>query len=128
MTPVFQSTAVDCLSAAVASVLDLPLSEVPVWWDLVGADWITAIMRWAESRGVGFCYFSLKDRIEWPHLSGFHLVVAGETPRSSEYLHAVVARAEYDPAENQTRLHWVHDPLRGGEFITDPDHCLFFIR
>lgn len=126
MTPVFQSTKYDCLSAAVASILDLPLSDVPVWWDLTGEAWIQAIANWAESHGLGFCYFNLKDRKEWPILHGHYVVVAGSTPRSSEYFHAVVAKAEYDG--KTTRLEYIHDPYTEGNFIDEPDHCLFFVR
>ena len=96
MTPTFQSTAFDCLSAAVATVLDIPLAEVPCWWDLTGDAWLKAIINWAKSRNLGVCYFSLKDRKEWPLLVNHYVIVAGTTPRSREYLHSVVARAEWD--------------------------------
>lgn len=126
MTPVFQTTRENCLSAAVASLLDLPLSDVPVWWDLTGDEWLRAIVQWAASRGLGVCYFNLRDRKEWPLLMNRYVIVAGSTPRSSEYHHAVIARAKWDGAE--TRLDFVHDPFIDGGYITDPDHCLFFVE
>ncbi len=126
MTPVFQSSKTDCLSAAIASVLDLPLSEVPSLWDLVGDAWLKALVEWAISRQLGFCYFNLKDRKEWPLLAGHYVIVGGSTKRSEEYLHAVVAKAEWDG--KTTRLEYVHDPMVVGDFIDEPDHCIFFVK
>ena len=126
MTPVFQATKFDCLSACVASVLDLPLSEIPLWWELSGDDWIEAIKNWAESRGLGFVYFDLKDRTQWPVLHGFYGIAAGPTPRSAEYFHAVVVKAVHE--DNRTRLEFIHDPCPNGNFIMDFDHLIFFVH
>lgn len=126
MNLVFQTTRENCLSACVASVLGIPLEEVPLWWELTGDEWLRGIRDWADSRGLGVCYFNLKNRKEWPLLHGHLVIVGGSTPRSDKYLHAIVARAEWDGAE--TKLWWVHDPFPGGKFIQEPDHCLFFVN
>ena len=125
MTPVYQRSVNDCLSAAIASVLNLELDSVPSFWELTGGAWLKAISDWAESRGLGVCYFSLRDRAEWPHLNNHYVIVAGDTPRSSEYFHCVVAQAK--TCDGKTQLHFVHDPCRDGSYITNPDHCLFFV-
>lgn len=96
-----------------------------MWWDLTGDAWLKAIAEWAASQGLGMCYFNLRDRKEWPCLTNHYVIVAGTTPRSAEYFHAVVALAKWEGAE--TRLEYIHDPYPDGEYITDPDHCLFFV-
>lgn len=125
VTPVFQTTKTNCLSAAVASLLHLRIEDVPDWWELTGDAWLKAICDWAAGRHLGVCYFSLRDRKEWPLLMNHHVIVAGDTTRSTEYHHAVVAMAKWDGKE--TRLEFVHDPCPDGDFITNPDHCLFFV-
>jgi hypothetical protein len=112
MIPVFQATLTDCVSAAIASVLEIPLEDAPQLWEYTGGEWVERLREWAAGRGLGLCYFSLQDRKEWPVLDGFHCIVGGSTPRSTEYLHCVVARAE--TSEGQTRLHYVHDPAPCG--------------
>jgi hypothetical protein len=125
MTPVFQTTPTNCLSACVASILDLPLDSVPEWWTISGDAWLRAIAQWASERGLGICYFNLRDRKEYPVLANHYVIVGGDTPRSKEYFHAVVALAKWEGGT--TRLEFIHDPCRDGDFITEPDHCLFFV-
>lgn len=128
MTPVYQTTVNNCLTAAVASLLDLPLEAVPDWWPLTGSSWLKAIVDWADSRGLGVCYFDLKNRKDWPILANHHVIVAGDTSRSNEYFHAVIAHAIWDETSGTTRLDFIHDPYKRGDFISQPDHCLFFVR
>lgn len=125
MTPVFQTTQTNCLSAAVASVLDCSLNEIPYWGNLIGMDYLRTIAKWAIDQGLGFCFFDLKNRLEWPVLANHYVIVAGDTSRSKEYFHTVVARTVW--TGEKTRLEYVHDPYEYGDYIRNPDHCLFFI-
>lgn len=122
MTRVYQKTENDCLSACIASILDLSLDEVPLWWDLPDHDWLTALPNWLAKRGLGFAYLELrKDKVDWPLLSGY-VIVGGFTPRSAKFRHAVIAKAEM--RGNQVRLNWIHDPYKRGNFLEDPDHVI----
>ena len=127
MTPIFQRNGYDCLSAAVASVLDLKLEDVPDWSELVGVEWVRAVFSWAISRGLGVCYFDMRERKAWPILANHYAVLSGKTHRSEKYHHAVVVKATQNLEAQETRLDWVHDPMPGGDFISEPDHILFFI-
>ena len=104
----------------------LPYEECPQLWEHKGDAWIRALQEWAASKSLGVVYFCLKERTSWPLLDGFDLIVGGSTWRSDKYFHAVVATAE--TRNGQTKLHWVHDPYRHGDFIQDPDHCIFFVK
>jgi hypothetical protein len=125
MIPVFQTTPTNCVSAAIASVLEIPIEDAPVLWEYTGGEWMDHLRGWALRRGLGVCYFSLRDRREWPMLDNFYCIVSGDTERSADYFHCVVALAR--TSDGETRLEWVHDPCDGGNFITNPDHLFFFV-
>ena len=128
MIPVFQRSAVDCFSACVASVLEISIEESPFLWEYTGNEWVWKLQEWAANRGLGICYFSLKNREDWPILDGFHCIVAGTTHRSKDYQHCIVAKASTDRAGGNTRLEFVHDPCREGGYVTDPEFAIFFVR
>lgn len=78
----------DCLSACVASVLDLPLDEVPLFAAM--PDWLGAFTRWLDARGLALVYLAFgKD--EWPWLPprDLPLIVGGQSPRGP-WGHAVI--------------------------------------
>lgn len=126
MKLVFQKTSTDCLTAAIASVTGIPLSDCPSVWNFSGQEWLDRIRIWAATYNLGFCYFDLKDRTSWPMLDGIYCVVGGHTPRSGKFLHAVVAHATVQ--DGKTILVYVHDPFPGGSFIVGPpDHVMFFL-
>lgn len=114
MTPVIQEFTLDqaekgirgdCVRAAVASILDLPLSEVPHFLQLQtdgGPNWWLQLHAWLHHRGLAM-YEVYEDVDPEP---GEYYIAAGPSPRgyvsSTEYrtLHAVVYRDEqlaHDP-------------------------------
>ncbi len=89
----------DCLPACIASILELPLAEVPHF----GAeDWFAALTAWLAPRGLyPVCAGVAGD---W-RPAGLH-ILAGKSPRGA-FLHAVVARGAeivHDPHPSRAGL------------------------
>lgn len=116
MTPVIQEFLVeaqngskrgDCLRATVASLLDLPLSEVPHFVQIDadgGPHWLHHLTDWLHQRG-----FALYEHVD-PE-PGEHYIATGPSPRSYypgtgvvASIHATVYRDEQ----------LVHDPHPSG--------------
>jgi hypothetical protein len=59
MTPVYQTVQGpkgNCLQAAIASLLDLPLGGVPDFPEIDEVNWVYNMVGWANSRGYGVLY------------------------------------------------------------------------
>ena len=77
----------NCLATAFASLLEIPISDVPEFEDM-GTEWFVVMKKWLES--IGF------DLIEWreeepKYLMGYYMV-AGKSPRG-DFDHQVIHRA-----------------------------------
>ena len=89
-----------CFSACVASILELPIEEVPFF----GADelWWTRFAEWLEARNLyAIC---LKHRPGRAPV-GYH-VLSGKSPRG-EFMHSVVAKGEdivHDPHPSRAHI------------------------
>jgi hypothetical protein len=115
MTPVDQTTfghpGGNCFSACVASLLELPISEVPYFMDESGDNlpWVKQLNDWLAPRGYYSMHFVVNETNReaydrenlWP--AGFY-ILCGKSPRGD---HAVVARGK----------DVVHDPHPGRDFI-----------
>lgn len=129
MTPVDQTEfgpfRGNCLSACVASLLDLPISEVPTFTDRHaegGVDWVNGLATWLDARGWGLVIVPWAKQ-HFLIRSGY--VIACGQPRSpcdpdengNPTMHAVIAKAVMDVTRVgpkwtniEWRLEWVHDP------------------
>lgn len=105
MTPVDQTTFGiphgNCFSACVATLLDLPLVEVP-WF--MGDDWPEGFQQWLAPLGLySVCLrVHLPDGSEW-YPPGLH-ILGGQSPRGP---HAVVALGRtivHDPHPSRSGL------------------------
>lgn len=78
----------DCFSACLASVLDLPLDEVPVF--VAEPDWYGSCVRWLRARGIHLVLLQGLDTT-WPWIppSDLPIIVGGPSPRGPWH-HAVV--------------------------------------
>ncbi len=112
MRPLDQVYALDCLSAAVASILEVPLSEVPLFHDncedgrTIGQH--ERLQRWLYKRGLTFIDFPIRTssaltcRTPWePLRATWCIITIKYGPRK---YHAVVGRA----CRRGIRI--VHDP------------------
>lgn len=94
MIPVKQRTAKDCLTACLASVLEIPYEEVPIFED---KNWTTDLQTWLNSRGYEYNYV---DEIRLPLKRP--TIGVGPSPRNLGRDHAVVVDGWLDI---------VHDPV-----------------
>ena len=100
----------NCFSACVASILELPIDDVPFF----GADelWWTRFSEWLEARNLyAVC---LKHRAGRAPV-GYH-ILSGKSPRG-EFLHSVVAKGE----------DIVHDPHPSRANIQDRVDCIIIV-
>jgi hypothetical protein len=126
MKPVYQSHARGCFQACVASVLELPLSDVPDfcapgWTD---GDWWTAFQQWCGERGLIAVEIYLDGRrITFAPLpDGLIGILSGKSPRA-DIQHSVVASFKnFD-------FVLAHDPHESRAGIEgQPKSILFFVR
>lgn len=76
----------NCLSACVASVLEIPLAEVPNFND-DPEDWAEALLAWCDARQIDVDFST-----EFPAPTGRHVILGGTSPRRHGRVgHAVVA-------------------------------------
>lgn len=98
----------NCLQAAFASILELPLDRVPHFAAVVTDDdgaWWWAIIHWLEARGFGLV--TLSPDGGW---KGLHLL-SGKSPRG-DFSHTVVARGGdvmHDPHPSRAGVESVVD-------------------
>ena len=124
----------DCMRACVASLLAIPLSDVPNFWDLVPSDQDPAlgygpqIIAWARSRGWTRLHIDAENVTDWMRAFGCPgtlAIIGGRSPRATEdraTTHAVVGQ--------WTGVGWtlVHDPHPdGGGLVGDPTTVSLFV-
>ena len=118
MTPVFQ-TIIDkgrgnCMSAAVASILDLPLEEVPNWvtraFDEGQPHRHYVYMReWLESKGLHLVRVNYKHFGDWRSLVGAYAIASVPSQRFEHTTHAVIVTwTKLESGAHQISI--VHDP------------------
>lgn len=92
----------NCLQAAIASLLEMPLEAVPHFAASEG-DWAAEMIEWLRVQQYGFVNLTNQAK-PWP---GFHLL-SGKSPRG-DFLHTVVARGDQI----------VHDPHPSRDGVRD---------
>lgn len=107
----------NCLQAAVASMLDLQLDQVPHF--AVYADWFGAMRRWARERDGDFTYFEFPvleqyqvgwdSVLAWGRQNNGHILLSGPSPRGP-FWHVVCGDVD---------LHLVHDPHPSGDGLLE---------
>lgn len=122
MKPVYQtvfgSPGGNCMQAAVASIFELPLEQVPNFVEN-GDEWVEALVSFCAKYNLRPVFLSLEKREPGTNIGfsgGWWSVVTGKSPRG-DYYHAVVA---YNGSI-------VHDPHPDGEgkLISLLDECVF---
>lgn len=134
MKPVFQTdlTAAtgNCLQAALASLLELPLEQVPHLGALPdGADWGKALTDWLYPLGISLVFEKWEERcVAAP--PGTLCLACGFSPRANELdapglQHAIVARVI--DQDGKFAVEYVHDPHPSGGFLVGPPTELMFL-
>lgn len=109
MRPVDQTTfghpGGNCFSACVASLLELPITDVPYFMDESEgrAKWHEQLDAWLEPRGFYASHFVIVD-LERAEMPRGHFILVGRSPRGD---HAVIARGRdvvHDPHPSRDGL------------------------
>ncbi|MFA5525799.1 MAG: hypothetical protein WC992_03145 [Acholeplasmataceae bacterium] len=113
------------MAAAVASVLELSLSEVPHFVAHDGDDWWDRLQMWLRPRGLCLLQFDVSEA--WPDMASLGddipCLVGGISPRGLS--HCVVGRWRQS-AEKAWVEYW-HDPHPSGAFLTSVQDVSFFV-
>lgn len=111
----------NCFAACLASVLELPLEDVPHVMEHV--DWRERTNAWLATRGLGAVEVNLttEEAALYPLPPGMWVLVAGHTTRHPERLHSVVART----LSGGCTWEYMHDPHPEGGFLTKATHVMW---
>jgi len=130
MTPVKQTPGKgNCLQAAIATVLDLALDDVPDFADRkVDGDgkWFDDVATWVKEKlGRGVVAFNIDGSESIPEIRNVNAIVVGKTSRGKDD-HAVVCEVDC-PKEKKITFKFVHDPHRSNKFLTTLEYGIFFV-
>jgi len=108
----------DCFSAFLASVLHLPIEDVPMFCHK--PEWRRNLNEWLKPRGLAFLTVRLGEDQSWASLgiTGMYCEVSGELVKDSGILHSTVGIdgiTVHDPHPLSTGLSTVQDEV--GVFI-----------
>jgi len=133
MKPVFQTKFAlgkgDCLNAAIASVLERPLDDIPY---LAGAEdgrWFERLYAWCKAEQIGLMCLQPGDTTAFI-MANFYCVLIHEVIGVPEENHAVVGYVQRGPSPDG-QFEWtcqeVHDPNRGRHKLGELVHIIVLI-
>lgn len=127
MIPVYQTKFLsegnrgNCFSAAVASILEIPLEDVPPFEEQKG-DWTEDFFNFSLRHNLKFVIVyeeeDIAEYVDEKDLPNFYYIAVGASPRNISTQHAVVYK--------QGKL--VHDPHFSGDGILTDDRYYLIIR
>lgn len=96
----------NCLSAVVASLLHLPIEDVPLF--ITPETWVKDMNAWLRPFGLAYCMVEdFECHIDAYGIEGLWHEVSGNTTRSKDVMHACVAKDGefvFDPHPDDTGL------------------------
>ena len=103
----------NCFSACIASILEIPLEDVPLFHSDEGTNnWGDKFIKWCEDNDIEWTYYDVADTGEDWHPEGYS-ILSGKSPRG-DWLHSVVALDNdivHDPHFDRTgvesRVDWI---------------------
>lgn len=125
MKPIAQTTSGpegNCFQACVASILELPLEQVPNFCQVYPGDWLKYLRRWLFQYDLcPVCVVVSPEcqadaALPLAFLPQTHYILSGKSPRG-KHLHAIVAYGE-DLA---------HDPHESGDGLESVEDAIFFV-
>lgn len=110
MKKVYQTLFADgegnCFQAALASVLELDLEEVPHFCLNGGSEWYDRLLEWLRSFGLSAVHIqATTELLESANFEGCFYIVSGKSPRGVE--HSTVYRGKK----------CIHDPFKGSSGV-----------
>ncbi len=111
----------DCFRACVASILELPIADVPHFC-VAPPDWWERFGQWLMERG--YCAVEVRLPAEFAVPADIWCIMSGCSPRGR--MHSVVGRFKYGAKCAEL----AYDPHPSGDFFgdKDPEWCLFLCR
>lgn len=120
----------NCLAAALASVLELELRDVPDFCtdDDDDSEWFDRMQEWLAKRGLCVVHLNLEASGALPPMPGMidgtWCIVGGRSPRG-DWDHSVVGR--YRLVQGGHAIELVHDPHPDGGFLKYFSDVQFFV-
>lgn len=114
----------DCFRACIASILELPIEDVP-HFVAIEHDWWGETQKWFHARGLSALWMNLSSElcplVHWA--DAHYCILSGKSPRG-DFKHAVVG--QIDPGGWGFKV--VHDPHPSGAGIAgDPETVMFLL-
>lgn len=105
----------NCFQACMASILELPLEDVP--HAMMHSDWMERVNIWLASRGLGMVMVNLNTEESYIHPlpAGMIVMIGGRTMRHPSRLHSVVAKTK----AGGIAWDYIHDPHPDKTFLTE---------
>jgi len=133
----FGATAGNCHQAAWATLLGLPISDVPnVSVDTPkGHDWQVVENEWLRTLGLASLYIDLREDGSLPRINGLPdrtpCLVGGKSPRG-DFGHTVVGAYRREGGSHKLEcgkhwLEWVHDPHPDGTWLAKAEDVTFVL-
>ena len=107
----------DCLQACVASIIEMPLADMPDFKESEGRDGYYELMcGWLRCRG--WVYFQVLDMESWNRifgLDGLYAIASVPSKNFKDCLHAVVVQFGWHPENGGRTFEIIHDPNPGND-------------
>uniref|UniRef100_A0A6M3IIZ5 Uncharacterized protein n=1 Tax=viral metagenome TaxID=1070528 RepID=A0A6M3IIZ5_9ZZZZ len=107
MIPVDQENTNDCQRACVASILELPLTDVPNFMLPNSDGWVERMQEFTKPYGFLTLNLFFTDGKSEEYLKDCYTIAGGESPRSPEREHAVVwknGKMVHDPSPTRAGI------------------------
>ena len=100
----------DCLRACVASILELPIEDVPNFADTTGdhIEFWRLNNSWAMKKGFKYVTISISEDSIWDIIGDIFCIASAKSPRRKDQWHSVVWRNGI-----------VHDPHPSNDFLAE---------
>lgn len=133
MTPIYQTnygkSTGNCLTACVASLIDLPIETVPEF--CIDGIWFTKLAEFCSTNGYSLIYF--KHGVNNQVIPINTLLIACMKLVNTEDLHSIIVRTKPNVeflASGETKWTWiaeiVHDPNQNGvPEMLEPDYYIY---
>ncbi len=120
----FTFTTGNCFSACLASLLELPLANVPKF--MAEEDWFRAVNRWLEQFNLRFIDIKWESNFAIDPLVGGYCILTGSSPRNPEIYHSIVALVDRNK-EGQVTFCESHDPHPDRGFLAGEPASIGFL-
>lgn len=123
MIGIYQDLPNNCFAACLASILELPLNQVPNFVVEHGESWLLELLTWLRPMNLAVAYLEFNPSLPLPGGYAILTVQGGPTPEENHALVAFDGKVVWNPAKHSkawfafgTELYWtvftVLDPTK----------------